>query len=246
MTRASLRVIRSGDLEPARNMGIDAALLETGSSPTLRVYGWSPAGLSLGYFQAASPFDDVPGDHVVVRRITGGGAIYHESELTFALTCDAAVLPASIPRSYALVHDAIAAVLRRLGVPVRRVRSNRASRGATRAGWCFESPGANDLLTDDGRKLVGSAQRRIRSPEHRVLHHGSLVLRTPSATPFCACVEDYVSCGSLRRVLEDELVSALARSLSLEPVAGGLDDDERRLADMEERRQRDPLFVRRR
>ena len=111
-----LRVIRHGQLHPCRNMALDEALLQTPGPPTLRLYGWSPPGLSLGYFQAASDFEAVPGDHVVVRRITGGGAIYHADEITFALTADANVLPGNVPASYELIHNAVATALERIGV----------------------------------------------------------------------------------------------------------------------------------
>ena len=100
-----LRVIHSGEQDPRANMGLDEALLDSADSPpTLRLYRWSPAGLSLGYFQSMEICNRLAGgEHVIVRRITGGGAIYHDDEITFALTIDAAALPAAIPESYELI-----------------------------------------------------------------------------------------------------------------------------------------------
>ena len=80
------------------NMAFDEALLETVSAglgtALLRTYGWTTPTLSLGYFQnldevqADSRFQSVP----MVRRLTGGGAIWHHHELTYAL-----VVPADHP-----------------------------------------------------------------------------------------------------------------------------------------------------
>src|SRR3954463_11486888 len=71
-------------------MALDEALLEAAGGPTLRLYGWSEATLSLGYFQdhatvmAAAAPARAPAPPAV-RRITGGGAIWHEHEVTYAL-----------------------------------------------------------------------------------------------------------------------------------------------------------------
>jgi len=113
-----LRVIHSGSQQPRFNMALDDALLATPGLPTLRLYGWRPAGLSLGYFQRFDAFAGVPGDHVIVRRATGGGAIYHAEEITFSLTLD---LPASEPGIiawYRGVHLAAKKAMMRLGIAV--------------------------------------------------------------------------------------------------------------------------------
>jgi len=114
-------VLRDPPAAGAWNMAVDEALLEEVRllGPTLRLYMWSPATLSLGYFQAWEdrrlhpPSLSCP----VVRRPTGGGAILHDAELTYAL-----VLPAedawakARERLYFAVHGAIASALRRWGV----------------------------------------------------------------------------------------------------------------------------------
>src|SRR5262249_59765485 len=134
----------------------------------------------------------------MVRRSTGGGAIWHGDELTFALTVDAALLPRELDATYALLHDALALALADVGVAVARVPDGAACGARPASRWCFEHPGRHDLVDGSGRKLVGSAQRRIqvaslreRGPA-RVLHHGSLVLRRPARTPFVAAVADHV------------------------------------------------------
>lgn len=212
----ALRVVRSPATTPALNMEVDRLLLDAAGPPTLRLYGWSPPGLSLGWFQDAGPFLDVPGRHVIVRRPTGGGAIYHEDEITFALTADALLLP-DVEASYALLHDAIANALRAVGVPVHRIEHGPACGARGGVGWCFASPGRHDLVTPDGRKIVGSAQRRVRRPAPRLLHHGSVVLTTPAATPFCASVAEHVTVEEVREALADRMVAALATALRLVP-----------------------------
>jgi lipoate-protein ligase A len=224
VTAPALRVVRSGALDPARNMAIDHALLEVAGPPTLRLYGWSPPGLSLGYFQAAAAFRNVPGDHVMVRRVTGGGAIYHADELTFALTLDASLLPMSIAGSYRTIHDAVARSLADIGVPVGWGEDG--SAGPRAQAWCFATAGPFDLVTDSGRKIVGSAQRRTKRPSARILHHGSLVCTAPPQTPFCGAVADAVDASAARERIASRLVAHLAAGLGLTPCDGTLSEPE--------------------
>ena len=65
-----MRLIRTGDLDPATNLALDEALLRSGEE-TLRLYGWEPAGLSIGFFQRAEEFAGIEGFRLV-RRPTGG------------------------------------------------------------------------------------------------------------------------------------------------------------------------------
>lgn len=213
-----LRVLDEGAQDPRANMALDAGLLHSGP-PTLRLYGWQPAGLSLGRFQEPGDFADVQAPHVLVRRITGGGAIWHEQEITFALALPADWLPDSIDESYVLIHDAVLRALRAVDVPAHRLTCAGRPCGARPAQrWCFAIPGTHDLVTPDGRKLVGSAQRRVRRPEPRVLHHGSLVLRASAVTPFCAAVADHVDPLQAEPELRRLLAAELAAALRAEPV----------------------------
>jgi len=100
------------------NMAVDEALLGMAAAgelgPVLRFYQWSPATLSLGYFQryterAAHP----PSEHcAVVRRASGGGAILHDRELTYSLVLPAGhALTARAEPLYRAVHQALIDVL---------------------------------------------------------------------------------------------------------------------------------------
>ncbi|MEZ5966046.1 MAG: hypothetical protein R3F56_19580 [Planctomycetota bacterium] len=219
-----LRVLDAGAAPPAWNMAIDEALLLASGPPTLRLYRWDPPGLSLGWFQDGAAFAEVPGRHRVVRRRTGGGAIYHDDELTFALTLDAELLPKDVAASYVLLHTAVQVALAAVGVPTELVRGAGAPSGRSRgSGWCFATAGPHDLVAAASRrKIVGSAQRRVRAPRARVLHHGSIVLHAPTATPFCGAVADSVDPHQVEDRLRNELSAALATALRLRPMPGTL------------------------
>jgi len=241
-----LRVIRHEPLPAARNMAIDEALLASAATPTLRLYGWSPHAVSLGYFQRSADFADLPPGTPIVRRLTGGGAIHHGDELTFALAIDARWLPRDIAASYRLLHGAVIDALAAVGVASHLVEGQPPSARPEQR-WCFAGPTRDDIATSGG-KLLGSAQRRVHAPRERVLHHGSLVLQRPALTPFVAAVADSMPvAAALRQRLGDEVVDRLAAVLGLQPVAGALTADERSLAaDLEARRYADPAFVHRR
>jgi lipoate-protein ligase A len=105
----------------------------------------------------------------VVRRVTGGGAVLHGSDLTYCLAAPEGRLPEGLRGSYHLVADALIAGLRSLGVAAVRTA---APSGASGGFDCFTVP-AEDEICAGGRKLVGSAQRRARGG---VLQHGSIRL----------------------------------------------------------------------
>jgi lipoate-protein ligase A len=195
-------------------MALDQALVP--EPAVLRIYGWKPAGLSLGYFQKAS---DYPQDWldqerlVLVRRVTGGAAILHRHDVTFSLVAafDSALFRGPVEASYDRLHQAVARGLLKLGAEVEARRDQRARSDSGRAGEpaCFKKATRFDLIAD-GRKLVGSAQRRTRA---RILHHGSIPLRPNPLAPEAASLEQVLKrpvdfeevAGALVRGFEDEL-----------------------------------------
>lgn len=219
MSRRSgvLHVHHSGALDPVENMTLDEAMLSGGPSASLRIYSWRPRGISLGYFQALDDFADLRDRATLVRRSTGGGAIDHSDELTFALTVDAEVLPSDLGASYDLVHGAIREVLASVGVSTERYGRGPGANPRPRSRWCFESPSCHDLMTAEG-KILGSAQRRTRGPRPRVLHHGSLVLRKPEfPARHCGAVASAAidPTPEWTRALGDGIAKAIARALTL-------------------------------
>ena len=169
------RLITTWGAPPEFNMGLDGALLEdVDAPPTLRFYTWTPPALSLGYFQR---FDEVPAAseaYVVVRRITGGGAIHHTNELTFSIAAslDHPLFEGPVTRSYERVHDLVAEALSKMGCEATLRGDGALLSDVEDTGMCFHHSTALDLAWE-GRKGVGSAQRRR---DGRVLHHGSIKL----------------------------------------------------------------------
>lgn len=179
--QSTWRLILSPPADGATNMAIDEAMLEAvseGSMPsTLRLYAWEPACLSLGYAQASSEVDAerlTGHGWSIVRRPTGGRAILHIDELTYAIAA-----PTSDPRveggvlaSYRRLSAGLLDGLRQLGLAP-EVRDAEPVGDDERADpVCFEVPSAYEI-TVDGLKLVGSAQLRRQGG---VLQHGSLPL----------------------------------------------------------------------
>lgn len=238
------RLITTWGADPAFNMGLDEALLESEDSPpTLRFYSWRPDTLSLGYFQR---FEDVPGAEgagAVVRRITGGGAIHHVRELTFSIAAslDHPLYQGPIADSYARVHEAIAVALAEVGVPAKPRGDEHLSSDRSGTGMCFHKSTALDLAWN-GRKGVGSAQRRKNG---RVLHHGSIKLGTSPLEGSIATAGEHQA-GLSAEILAPGLREAFERTLGVSLESSVPTPDERVRSKFLGRRYVNPEFVRRR
>lgn len=175
------RLILSPPADGSTNMATDEAILEAVSddfsAPTLRLYSWQPACLSLGFAQPIAQVDRarlLRRGWDLVRRPTGGRAILHVDELTYSVVAPAshAVVAGGVLPSYQRISTALSASLAHMGL---RVETHPAAGSGDEAHTnpiCFEVPSAYEL-TVDGKKLVGSAQMRRRAG---VLQHGSLPL----------------------------------------------------------------------
>lgn len=170
---------RGLESDGGRNMAVDQVLLDSvkaGGPPTLRFYRWNPACLSLGRNQPARGRYDTDGPTPgvdVVRRPTGGLAVFHDQELTYSVACR--VGDVGSPRAtYLRVHRAIAAGLASLGAEIALSprRASRVPAPADPAGVCFHSAAEGEVLAPAG-KLVGSAQR---CEQRSILQHGSILL----------------------------------------------------------------------
>ncbi len=170
-------------------MALDEALLLSDSPlPALRFYTWKPEALSLGYFQRWADVPETSRAPAVVRRLTGGGAIHHAGELTFAIAAPLAdpLYRGSVRESYERVHGALAQAFAALGVRAALRADSRASSDRAQSAMCFHRANAIDLVWD-GAKGVGSAQRRTRG---RVLHHGSIKLERSALEPGIAVLSE--------------------------------------------------------
>ncbi len=175
------RVIENPPAQGAWNMAVDEAILESvaagDSFPTLRLYAWEPACLSLGQ---AQPFAEVDTEALaahgwgIVRRPTGGRAILHTDELTYAV-----IAPVSEPRvrgnvlqSYLQLSQALLRALEIIGLAPEANEKSPENDSKSFNPVCFEVP-SNYEITVGGKKLIGSAQARR---YEGVLQHGALPL----------------------------------------------------------------------
>jgi lipoate-protein ligase A len=160
----------------AENMAIDAALLKRARSgeACVRLYRWDPPCLSLGRNEPAlARYDRTRVSELgidVVRRPTGGRAVWHEHEVTYAVAAPVTVF-GSLKDTYIAIHAMLARALHELGVSA-TLAAPPAHRGGTEAGPCFATAVGGEVLCR-GRKLIGSAQVRIGSA---FLQHGSILL----------------------------------------------------------------------
>jgi lipoate-protein ligase A len=159
------------------NMAVDEVLLAAAVDdgvPSLRFYRWNGPWLSLGYRQRLDAERLAACERAgvgVVRRVTGGRAVLHGGDLTYAIAAPEAALPEGLAETYAFVAEALLEALRALGVAAEAAPRRPAS-SPDGAFDCFVEPAADELCVA-GRKLVGSAQRRAGGG---VLQHGSIRL----------------------------------------------------------------------
>jgi lipoyl(octanoyl) transferase len=196
----------------AWNMAVDEALMEAAAAEgvaALRFYEWAEPTLSLGYFQAAadrrlhSPSLACP----LVRRLSGGGAILHDRELTYSLAIPAGhAWAADAERLYMATHEALAAALKSLGVEA-SPRSEARQAGKSEAEHeipppllCFQRRAVGDLLIGE-TKIAGSAQRRRC---RAVLQHGSILLAASRFAPELPGIKELTS-----RLVEADLLARL-------------------------------------
>jgi lipoate-protein ligase A len=163
-------------------MAVDEAILtlvgQRQSPPTLRLYAWQPACLSLGQAQPAADADRaalILAGWDLVRRPTGGRAILHADEITYAIIASESekAVQGGVIESYRHLSQALLATLERLQVGAQANQKYDLSGSGGRFNpVCFEVPSDYEV-TVHGKKLIGSAQvRRMNA----VLQHGTLPL----------------------------------------------------------------------
>ena len=170
--KSGWRLIEDGPLDGKLNMAIDRAILtacERGQAPaTLRLYGWEKPTLSIGYSQ--NEFKDV--DKVqceqknipIVRRFTGGRALLHQYELTYSLVAPIphSLFPGNLTEAFGAVSKAVIASLKQAGVSqLEMVGKSQRGAGHIRSPACFSASNHWEIAVA-GKKLVGSAQRRLK------------------------------------------------------------------------------------
>ena len=203
----------------AENMALDAALLDRADcmgEAFLRLYRFDGPCLSLGRNEPTARYDRSAIARLaldVVRRPTGGCAVWHEHEVTYAVAAPIATF-GGLREAYRAIHTRLSAALQSLGVDatLALARPRLPSPAFHRPGPCFATPVGGEVLVA-GRKLVGSAQVRKRNA---FLQHGSILLDGSQE------IVSLVSRGSSVVSRETTLSSELRRHVSFDEVADAI------------------------
>lgn len=238
------RLLRHGARSAYENMAIDEAILRcvtgwdtSGSSPcTLRFYRWEPSAVSIGYFQGMEQEVNLVACAErgvdIIRRLTGGGAVYHdyEGEITYSITLpdNYPGIPRKVLDSYKLLCGGLVEGLRALGLPA-------------------EFKPINDIAVN-GRKISGNAQTRRFAG---ILQHGTLLCQVDPHLMFTLLkvpnekIRDKLIAGVEERVtsiqremgevdrerVTEAMVDGFAKVLDIELVPGKLTEEELTLAE---------------
>ena len=230
--RQTRRIRESDFSDGARNMAVDSAIAGAVGSErqpaTLRLYGWNPICLSLGYGQRMREADIDAlrrKDWDLVRRPTGGKAILHGDELTYSLCLplDHPLASGDIVESYRRISLGLLRALERLGLSATAKPPDASAHSEPAGPVCFAQPSHYEILVDN-RKLIGSAQLRRKGVmlQHGTLPIGGDVARVCDALRFeSAAARDKHRARTRQRALT--LSQALGRSPAWDEVADALE-----------------------
>jgi len=189
----------------------------------IRTYSWSRPTVSLGKHQQAINAVDL--DYCkrrgvpVVHRPTGGRAVFHNDEITYAVVSnDDRLFPRqTIQETYALIARALRYGLNEIGIEVEYspgAPSSHLSPSSGRQKPCFVTPSRHELVCS-GRKLIGSAQRRLR---RSFLQHGSIALTIDY--PEMSRILGFSADSMRQRIIS--LSEAAGREVTFDEVTRGL------------------------
>lgn len=167
------RVIPYTEGEAAWNMAVDEAILEAFIAgdvpPTIRFYGWLQQSITIGRLQPANSVPEGWGTNIV-RRPTGGRAVFHGKDLTFSIVVESATFGSPVRESYRRVGEAVSKALVSLDVPAELCHATTPPASVRGIGNCFDLTLDYELAVE-GKKTLGSAQVRR---AHAVLQQNSL------------------------------------------------------------------------
>lgn len=161
------------------NMALDEALFQQAESGLIsgiyiRFYSWSQPAVSFGYRQSFDLINQQKAAQLnvaLVRRVTGGGMVFHQpNELTYCLVAANSLFPDSIILSCNQISELFIQGLKAFGVTAEL--AGRDGVAVCNDSLCFARPTKYEVLVS-GRKLIGSAQKR---GKHAFMQHGSLAL----------------------------------------------------------------------
>lgn len=211
------RVIFSGYNDPYCNMAMDEALFEARSlrhgQPTLRIYGWEPASFSLGYSQDPGVSLDIKAclryKVPFVRRITGGGALFHGGDISYSIICSYADLQGSLKsgKLFKVICSFLINMYGTMGVNAGFAADSEdyqppLKSGRTAPDFCPDGKEKYDIVIN-GKKLGGNAQKRGKDV---FLQHGSIPLND--------------TLNYARLFLKENVSAPASRLFSLDEVSG--------------------------
>ncbi len=221
----TIRLLPFASADGSTNMSADEAMLESAvrGMASLRFYTWTVPTLSLGYFQSAE--DRTRAAYLSrlpwVRRSTGGAAIVHHHELTYALALPPGKEWVSQEHWICRAHHIVQRVLVAHGVESHAVICGEEQKLGPVVCFLHQTPG--DLLIG-GSKVAGSAQRKMRGA---LLQHGSILLRRSEFVPALAGICDAASTpGFAPDVLAELLTNAFATDTGWALTPGEWTSDE--------------------
>jgi lipoate-protein ligase A len=206
------RYLDTGFLSGYENMAIDEAVFKScqqgKSLPTIRLYGWTPPAVSLGYFQKAEKSVNLEACKRrgvdVVRRLSGGRAVLHDRELTYSLICPEKTPPFgnTILETYKTISMCLISALKNLNLDVKWVTSRDKHTAFNdlheKTASCFSSPSWYEI-TVEGKKICGSAQKR---GDGVWLQHGAILIEHD-----VEMLADVLSSGKSKHDFLDEIRS---------------------------------------
>jgi len=237
------RLIQSGALRGAMNMALDEALYEAvargESPPVLRLYRWDPATVTLGYAQRSDDAINFTACRElgfdVVRRSTGGRAVFHHREVTYALIApiDHPLFTGGILESYRAISGPLQRMLAELGVRADLVPARRSGSRTDVHDICFTAPASYELSVGS-HKIAGSAQKRN---DRAFLQHGSIpvdldltlmarVLGKPGQTNYESMARQLASkVGWVNRYLERPVTLEQVEAAMVSAFCGSIEGD---------------------
>lgn len=225
-------LVLDGPAPGADHMRRDAELLRRCAAGdidgAIRLYWFAPPCLSLGRLEPLTDVDIAACERDgidVVRRPSGGRAVLHDDEVTYAIVCraDDPDFGGDVTTSCCRIHEAVAAGLRVLGVAATPhaapAMERRVASAALAGADCFARPAGSEVLDEHGGKLVGSAQaRRGRA----LLQHGSVLLAPSRAARYLHAEAEWADHAFEQRRASPGLRALAARAVSREEVATAL------------------------
>lgn len=231
----------------AENMAIDEAIficVKRGiSPPTLRLYGWKTPSVSIGYFQ--DPAQELNMDTIrkegyeVVRRPTGGRAIFHEEEITYSVsaTIDVHKDFETLSTTFLTISRCFLRALELIGIKAELASLKKGNKGSS---LCFSSTSLYEICVN-GEKLIGSAQRRDGSS---FLQQGSFLigfdfeknskifpdLYSSKYRHKIGYLKKYISRNLELKVIEEAIVKGFEEELGARLIKSKITDEEKKVA----------------